>query len=250
MGNLAKQYFEKAEQIGGLRGKIRLATLSRITSTEATTLEETPEIVQQLERAMETVTKEFKSNGHASAESGPAPTRSGDPTVQLLRRHVNTYLALMSQRSLFLGDVDTTFQRITEAAAQAVDAARVSVWLVDKKVTKIVCADLFERAKATHSKGIELTAKDFPPYFVALKEERTIAANDAHTDPRTSCFSTGYLKPLGINSMLDVPIWVNSEMAGVVCHEHVGPKRVWTSDEEQFAYLMANFAALAMERRR
>jgi hypothetical protein len=248
MGTLAKQFFDRAEQLGGLRAKIRLATLSRITSTEAMTVDDSPEVMGQLERGMNSVAKEFQRSGHVP-DVAPIAARSQDPTVQLLRRHVNTYLSLLTQRSLFLGDVDTTFRRITEAAAVDIDVERVSVWLVDSKVTKIVCADLFERSPATHSSGIELSAKDFAPYFQALREEKTIAAHDAHTDPRTSCFSAGYLTPLGINSMLDVPIWVNQEMAGVVCHEHVGPKRVWTSDEEQFAYFMANFAALAMEHR-
>jgi GAF domain-containing protein len=58
------------------------------------------------------------------------------------------------------------------------------------------------------------------------------------------------LKPLGINSMLDVPIWVNRAMVGVVCHEHRGPKRTWNRDEETFAYLMSSFIALALERKK
>ena len=37
-------------------------------------------------------------------------------------------------------------------------------------------------------------------------------------------------------------------MAGVVCHEHLGPARTWDADEERFAYLMAGFLSLAMER--
>jgi GAF domain-containing protein len=48
--------------------------------------------------------------------------------------------------------------------------------------------------------------------------------------------------------MLDVPIWVKHKMVGGVCHEHVGSLRVWNSDEESFAYLMASFVALALER--
>jgi GAF domain-containing protein len=114
--------------------------------------------------------------------------------------------------------------------------------------TPSVCADLFERSKAKHSTGVELKAKDFPSYFKALLRERTIAAEDAHTDPRTACFSESYLKPLGIGSMLDVPIWAGQKMVGVVCHEHVGPKRRWTADEESFAYLMSSYVALAVER--
>jgi GAF domain-containing protein len=123
----------------------------------------------------------------------------------------------------------------------------VSVWLLDDRRTKITCRDLFDRSTGVHSAGLELFAKDFAPYFKALATERTIAANDAHKDPRTSCFSASYLQPLGINSMLDVPIWLGKRMAGVVCHEHVGPKRTWDSDEETFAYLMANLASIALE---
>jgi hypothetical protein len=33
----------------------------------------------------------------------------------------------------------------------------------------------------------------------------------------------------------------------VVCHEHVGPARTWSHDDEDFAYLMSNFVALAIE---
>jgi GAF domain-containing protein len=155
----------------------------------------------------------------------------------------------MSQRSLFLGDVPKTARRVNEAAATTLGIERVSVWMLDAGRTKITCLDLFERTAAKHSSGVELFRKDFEAYFVALERERTIAAHDAHRDPRTSCFSASYLKPLGIESMLDVPIWVRGDMAGVVCHEHVGPARKWNQDEESFAYLMATILALSLERR-
>lgn len=165
-----------------------------------------------------------------------------------LREHNRVYLELMADKGSFLGDVQSTLQRITEAAAKTIDVARASIWLLDAERTKITCVDLFERDANKHSSGIELMAGDYPSYFKALVEERTIAADDAHADPRTSCFSAGYLTPLGINSMLDVPIWVNGEMIGVVCHEHIGPQRHWTTDEVNFAYLMGNFVSMAKER--
>ena len=246
MGARARQIFEQAATIGGLRGKIRLATLTRITSTEADAIDETPEVIARLDRALQTLREEF---AQAPAKPRTLVTATGEGAMRSLRKQQGTYLELMTQRSLFLGDVRTTFNRITEAAAATLEVARASIWLVDPGVTKIICADLFDRPISTHTSGIELSAKDFAPYFAALREQRTIAAHDAHADPRPSCFSLSYLSPLGINSMLDVPIWVNQDMVGVVCHEHVGPKRTWDADEETFAYLMANFAALAMERR-
>jgi hypothetical protein len=48
--------------------------------------------------------------------------------------------------------------------------------------------------------------------------------------------------------MLDVPIYVNGKMAGVVCHEHKGDFRTWTTDEETFAYLMGNIVGMAIEK--
>ena len=96
--------------------------------------------------------------------------------------------------------------------------------------------------------GVQLAERDYPAYFAALATERTIAAHDAHKDPRTSAFSAGYLTPLGIGALLDVPIWVEGRMIGVVCHEHLGRARTWNADEEQFAYLMSAFVALTAER--
>jgi GAF domain-containing protein len=143
--------------------------------------------------------------------------------------------------------VDATIRRVNEAASTTLDVERVSVWYCDPAATKISCADLLERTAARHSSGVELFARDYAPYFRALRAERTIAAHDARLDPRTACFAESYLVPLGITSMLDVPIWVGKSMVGVVCHEHVGPARSWTRDEETFAYLMSNFVALERE---
>ena len=178
----------------------------------------------------------------------PVPVNGGDADV--LRRHIRVYLDLITHPALVLGDLDDVIRRAVEAGAQVLDIARVSVWLLDARRTKIICQDLFERDLRRHSHGAELTAAEHGAYFEALQHERTIAAHDAHADPRTSCFSQDYLEPLGIGAMLDVPIWSGTRMVGVVCHEHVGPARTWTLDEEHFAYLMAHCVALALERAR
>jgi hypothetical protein len=250
MGERSRAFFDEANRLGGLVAKIRLASLAQVTSAEASSAEDDPKTLERLERAMTQIKGELKTTeAKPDASVGRvAQPRAGGDDGRVLRRHLQTYVDLMTQRSLFLGDVNTTIRRIDEAAATAIDVERVSIWFLDAARSKISCADLFERRGGKHSSGVELFAKDFSPYFRALESERTIAAHDAHHDPRTSCFSTSYLGPLGINSMLDVPIWVGQRMVGVICHEHVGPMRTWNSDEETFAYLMSNFVALALER--
>jgi len=249
MGLRLLRFFAEADNLGGLVARMRLASVAQLTSTEAETVEDRPEIVQRVQTAFDEVKKQFQA-GDRDEKAAPSVVqlRGGDDQSHVLRRHLTTYLDMMSQRSLFLGDVDATIRRVNEAASSTLDVERASVWFCDPQQTKISCVDLFQRKESKHSGGTELFARDFAPYFRALRGQRTIAAHDAHTDPRTACFSEIYLKPLSISSMLDVPVWVGRSMVGVVCYEHVGPQRSWTKDEETFAYLMSNFVALALER--
>jgi GAF domain-containing protein len=249
MGKQLQACFEEADRMGGLVARMRLASITQLSSSEASSPQDNPDHVKRAQTALETLRGEFAPSAkgpNAANEVTAAP--SGEEQVRALRRHLNTYLDLMALRSLFLGDSQATIRQVNQAASTTLSVQRVSVWFVDASLAKISCADLYDHSNGKHTSGSELFAKDFPTYFKALKVERTIAAHDAHTDPRTSCFSSPYLKPLGINSMLDVPISVNGAMVGVICHEHVGAKRQWNRDEETFAYLMSNFIALALER--
>ena len=218
--------------MGGLVAKMRLASIAQITSTEAATLNDSPELIARLDAALGRIRGEFTLAPVAKVAtpvvSAPEASRAAASAGDLPRRCMTTVADLIAQRSLFAGDLDATVRRITEAASTTLDIERVSVWFLDPPRTKIVCADLFERAKAQHSAGVELFAKDFAPYFEALAGERTIAAHDANADPRTRCFSEVYLKPLNIGALLDVPIWASGSMVGVICHEHVGPSRRWS----------------------
>lgn len=248
MGIKIVRFFEQAGAIGGLVARMRLASMSHVTSMEAETIDDHPDRVARVQSALEEIRKQFAT----PRDDKPAPqvvVQSGDNQIHVLRRYLATYLDLMAQRSVFLGDTTATIRRVNEAGSATLDVQRMSVWFCDAEQTKLSCADLFERQAGRHSTGIELLARDYSSYFRALRAERTIAAHDARTDPRTSCFSKGYLEPLNIYSLLDVPIWVGRKMVGVVCHEQIGAKRTWTQDDETFAYLMSHFVTLALERR-
>ena len=249
MGIRSVQFFDLAARRGGLVAKMRLASLAQVTSAEAASVPDRPEVLARLESALKVIEIEFGSTSSEPPVDGARVSAVLGADQSPLRGYLQTHLELMTQRGLFLREVGATVRRVDEAAAHTLGVERVSVWFLSADQSVIQGADLFERSKAKHSAGVELKAKDFPAYFKALLRERTIAAEDAHTDPRTSCFSEPYLKPLGITSMLDVPIWVGGSMVGVVCHEHRGPKRAWNRDEETFAYLMSSFIALALERK-
>ncbi len=126
--------------------------------------------------------------------------------VSKLYHQNRVLMELAKNKALHQGNLQEAFQAITEATAQTLTIERVSVWLFDSSQTQIQCFDLFELSSRQHSEGTELTAVDYPNYFQALMADQLIAADNAHTDPRTGEFSSVYLTPLGIASMMDAPI--------------------------------------------
>lgn len=140
--------------------------------------------------------------------------------------------------------LDAVFHQLTEAAAEVLDVARVGVWLLVNHGRSLRCVDLFERAKKEHATGSTLQVSDFPEYFAALGRRRTLPAELAAADPRTDRLAEAYLAPLGITSLLDAPVFLGGELIGVVCHEHIGPPREWTTEDRDFAGSMADLVAL------
>ena len=142
---------------------------------------------------------------------------------------------------------------LTEAAAATLSVERTSVWLLSEDHRSLACMDLYQRSAGAHSAGTVLVADAYPRYFAALETGRAIDAHDALSDPRTSEFAGGYLRPLGISSMMDAAIRREGGLVGVVCLEHVGPAREWQPDELAFAGALADQVALVLaadERRR
>lgn len=135
----------------------------------------------------------------------------------------------------------------TEAAAATLGVERVGIWFFDDDRSVLRCRDLYQIGIDRHSSGIALEADRFPRYFAALERGRVVAAHDARADPDTSEFAATYLEPQNISSMLDAPVRKEGRLVGVVCHEHVGPARIWAAEEQDFAASVADFVSLVLE---
>ena len=139
-----------------------------------------------------------------------------------------------------------TLARATEESAAALGADRVGIWLFVDEGRAIRCYHLYERGNGAHSEGAMLRAEDFPAYFRALQERRAIRADDARSDPQTAELRASYLDPLGIAAMLDVPIYRDGSVIGVLCHESMSV-HPWTTEECDFATSVADGITLHLE---
>ncbi len=164
-----------------------------------------------------------------------------------LRRQNRTLVELTCSPELMSGDLDAALRHITHNAAHTLDVGRVSAWLFNHDHTAIECITLYDTESNAYISGPSFAAVDYPAYFEALNTDRAIAACDAGQDQRTAEFAGDYLPTHGIGAMLDAPIRIGTQVLGVVCHEHVGGKRQWTTDEENFAGSIADLVSLAIQ---
>lgn len=160
--------------------------------------------------------------------------------AQRAQRQQAALTELATHEALLSGDLPTAFAAITEAAGEATDIARVSVWLFDDDGLMLRCRDQFDLRTGEHSSGAEIAPADFPRYFSELTVGRSIDAEEALSDPRTAELADSYLSAHGISSMLDAAIRLHGEVVGVMCLEHVGESRAWQPDERLFGMAIAD----------
>lgn len=173
--------------------------------------------------------------------------RERQQTEGLLRRIKTGLSELAESPEIYNGNLEQAFQTITRVAAVFLCVERVSIWFFTENRSTIQCAKLYQFTTQEYSQGAVLAATTYPRYFRELETEQPVVADDAQHDPKTAEFTANYLAPLGITSMLDVPIRSGGQMVGVICHEHRGPMRSWTLEEQHFAVSVANTLTLALE---
>ena len=144
------------------------------------------------------------------------------------------------------GELQKAYRLVISSLHKGLNIQRAGVWFVRSDYSEINCQLLIDTYHQTEIEALTISALNYPQYLLALKGERAILANDAHTNNATSEFSEGYLTPLEISSMLDVPIRHKGEMIGIICCEHIGNKRQWSEDEATFAGSLADLIGRAI----
>jgi PAS domain S-box-containing protein len=155
-------------------------------------------------------------------------------------KKLNEKLIDLSHDSIFYeGDINKVTKLLTKEVTESTNTDRCSIWLYGKTKDSIACQQLYINSEKNWYQGFELFEKDCKPYFDTLKTNPIIVANDALNHEATSCFTENYLKPLGINSMLDVPIVYKGETIGVICIESL-ERREWNNAEINFAQMLSS----------
>ena len=160
-------------------------------------------------------------------------------------KKLNDVLISQSHNSLFYeGDIKNGGNVLVKEVTDNMNVERCSIWLYNHKKTSIKCQQLYIKSENKYYEGDELFQKDYKPYFMSLLTNTVISADNAEQHPSTSCFTETYLKPLGIKSILDVPIYFEGEVIGVICIESL-TFRSWCLLEINFAELLSSLYSFA-----
>jgi PAS domain S-box-containing protein len=198
---------------------------------------------RSLEQEIKTRDQDFeqRTNQHIAIEK-----ELYDKSLQF-SQHYQILSELAKANSLHRGDLETSIQKLTQAAAKNLNVERSSVWLLKEDRQTWNCLDLFLLSTESHVIEPDFTASTFPKYIDNLQLELTISVSDALNDTRTKELVDDYLIQLGITSILEIPLCYNNKVIGIFSLEHTGEPRQWTMLEQTFARSIADLIALAIE---
>ena len=126
---------------------------------------------------------------------------------------------------------------------EILNVRRAGVWIFEEDYKMLNSIILIDN---NHSiKNTSINTSDYPNYTDAVKNKRSIIANNALTNKDTKELAEPYLDKVGISSMLDTGIREGKKILGVLCMEHVGQQRKWTINEISFAGTLSDLLSQA-----
>jgi len=139
-------------------------------------------------------------------------------------------------------NIESIVETIIKAAAKASNVDRVSFWKCTDN--KIVSKKIYQLNNDKFRKKITLKKDKHPLYFESLKNETQIVAPDVFNNPEVSEFAKDYFLKYDVKSKLDIPIFNNGELTGIICFEKTEYKRYWDNEDINFARTISDIISL------
>jgi two-component sensor histidine kinase len=143
--------------------------------------------------------------------------------------------------------LDDVLYRIGEKLALCLRIERVNVWIFKNNPNRIECIGNYCHQIKGFTKGEVLLEEQIPTYFSHLKSDQAIRIKNVNTNDISKELKESYCKPIGIQSIMDIPVRIEGKLAGVICFEDLKSERDWTNDEVNFAFAVSQIVSLSIE---
>lgn len=132
------------------------------------------------------------------------------------------------QLHLSVDSMKSVLEDLCERISTIMDCERVSIWLFNEDWTVLTAQNIFSTRTRSHKHGQKLNSGDFPSYFKAIQQERTLAVENVYTNSVVRELKKHYFQDDDIHSMLDASIILSRGIGGMLCCE-TKKDRTWSS---------------------
>ena len=141
-------------------------------------------------------------------------------------------------------NLDVSVMQILESASKITNCNRVSYW--NHNNDQITCEILYNLDTDSYSKGIVLENNKYPIYFKSLLNNTHICAPDVFTKHEFSEFTADYFLIYDIKSQLDIPIFNDGKLFGVLSFENARVQKFWDNDDILFGRTISDLISLTV----
>jgi diguanylate cyclase (GGDEF)-like protein len=176
-------------------------------------------------------------------------TESSEREFRLLSYHEALFSLARNPHVVDRADFISAAAHIVKQSAGTLKVTRASLWQFVADDAPGLLSRYIHDARETKAavKEVRLPLSAYPVYHAAIVQRRTLAVEDALTDPALSEFRTEYLPATGVRALLDVPVFNRGKLWGVVCYEDCVAPRQWDADAQAFASSAVDLISLALE---
>ncbi|MDN3672519.1 PAS domain S-box protein [Flavobacterium branchiarum] len=141
-------------------------------------------------------------------------------------------------------DISSVVQLIIKEAALASKTNRVSYWKFTEDT--ITCTNLFSTDNKKLDKKIVLKKVDYPIYFDSIVNKTIINAPNVFNQLEISEFTKDTFLKNDIKSMLDLPIFTNGQITGILCFESTPNTRIWDNEDISFGRTISDIISITV----
>jgi signal transduction histidine kinase len=146
------------------------------------------------------------------------------------------------------GGWEATIQQILRLEARVLDVERMTFWSLRKEEKTLVCEMAYQRTTGDFERGFTLEIGGHERDFGIIMQSEPVICENCRDVPSLHIFRD-YIQAHEITSVLAYPVRANGQLAGILCSEHVGRPRGWSTSDQQFAAAVAQAASAALEAR-
>lgn len=168
-------------------------------------------------------------------------------SVSQLQSYQETLIELSSSSLITEHNLTEALKEIVVKAARVLQVSRINIWTINDNFASISSLINYDKNRGPFLDNLTLERHELPKYFRLMETEKVIVTHDAGSDPNMQELLTSYVIPLGIYSLIDVPLRIAGRMVGVMCFEDTERRREWNVTETKFVTAVAQIVSQTFE---